>query len=391
MKNLIKAVALGMLLMLPVMLVSAPQSDAQERTKSFTVSKGGTLEVRVEGGDIKISVWEKNEVVVKAEGIDDEDLDRLKMKQRGNDVVVEFRNRGGWGGWGGWDGGHLRFDITVPSQYNADLRTAGGDIDVRGGVNGTIKGSTSGGDVSIDNVKGGKVDLSTSGGDMRTGDVQGDVTLKTSGGNIEMGVVGGEAYVSTSGGDISVKSVGKSLRASTSGGNIDIGDIGGEAKVSTSGGDIKIRRVSGSVTMSTAGGNIELDGASGTVKSTTAGGDISLQNITGSIEASTAGGNVVAELRPTGKGSSKLSSAGGDINLSIPEDAKATIEATIRIQGRWSSRKSDYKVRSDFKADTYDQDDEEREIRATYKLNGGGELIELKTVNSDITIKKARK
>lgn len=387
MKNLLKGLVLVVLLLLPGMLASARQSDNEQRTKSFNVSKGGTLEVRVEGGDIKISVWEKNEVLVKAEGIDDDDLDRLKMKQSGNDVLVEFRNRGGWGGWGG---NHLRFDITVPSQYNADLHTAGGDIDVRGSVSGTIKGATSGGDVSIDNVKGGKVDLSTSGGDMHAGDVQGDVTLKTSGGNIEMGVVGGEAYVATSGGDITVKSVGKSLRANTSGGNIEIGDVGGEAKVSTSGGDIKVRKVSGSATMSTAGGNIDLDGASGTVKASTAGGDISLQNITGSIDASTAGGNVEAELRPSGKGRSKLTSAGGEIVLSIPEDAKATIEATIRIQGRWSSRRSDYKVRSDFKADSYEQNDDDREIRATYKLNGGGELIELKTVNSDITLKRAR-
>ncbi|HCA80318.1 MAG TPA: hypothetical protein DEP53_11365 [Bacteroidetes bacterium] len=388
MKNLLKGLLFGVLLLIPGLLASAGQSDNDQRTKSFTVAKGGTLEVRVEGGDIKISVWEKNEVLVKAEGIDDDDLDRLKMKQSGNDVLVEFRNRGGWGGWGG---SHLRFDITVPSQYNANLHTSGGDIDVRGSVNGTIKGSTSGGDVTIDNVKGGKVDLSTSGGDMRAGDVQGDVTLKTSGGNIEMGVVGGEAYVATSGGDITVKSVGKSLRANTSGGNIEIGDVGGEAKVSTSGGDIKVRKVSGSATMSTSGGNIDLDGASGTVKASTAGGDIALQNITGSIDASTAGGNVEAELRPSGKGRSKLASAGGEIILSIPEDAKATIEATIRIQGRWSSRRSDYKVRSDFKADSYEQNDEDREIRATYKLNGGGELIELKTVNSDITLKRARR
>ena len=388
MKNLLKGLLFGVLLLIPGLLASAGQSDNDQRTKSFTVAKGGTLEVRVEGGDIKISVWEKNEVLVKAEGIDDDDLDRLKMKQSGNDVLVEFRNSGGWGGWGG---SHLRFDITVPSQYNANLHTSGGDIDVRGSVNGTIKGSTSGGDVTIDNVKGGKVDLSTSGGDMRAGDVQGDVTLKTSGGNIEMGVVGGEAYVATSGGDITVKSVGKSLRANTSGGNIEIGDVGGEAKVSTSGGDIKVRKVSGSATMSTSGGNIDLDGASGTVKASTAGGDIALQNITGSIDASTAGGNVEAELRPSGKGRSKLASAGGEIILSIPEDAKATIEATIRIQGRWSSRRSDYKVRSDFKADSYEQNDEDREIRATYKLNGGGELIELKTVNSDITLKRARR
>lgn len=388
MKNLNRTTVLSIMLVIPLVLAFARQAQGDERTKSFTVAKGGKLEVRVEGGDIKINVWEKNEVLVRAEGIDDDDLDRLKMKQSGNDVYVEFRNRGGWGRW---SSGHMRFDITVPSQFNANLHTAGGDIDVRGTLNGLVKGATSGGDVTLANVKGGNVDLSTSGGDMKTGDVQGDVTLRTSGGDIEMGVVGGEANVSTSGGDISIKGVGKSLRANTSGGNIDIGDVGGEAKVSTSGGDIKVRKVTGSATVSTSGGNIELDGASGYVKASTAGGDVSLRNITGSVDASTAGGNVDAEINPAGKGRSKLTSAGGEIVLAIPEDAKATIEATIRIQGRWSSRKNDYKVRSDFKSDSYEQDDGEREIRATYKLNGGGELIELKTVNSDITIRKARK
>jgi DUF4097 and DUF4098 domain-containing protein YvlB len=388
MKNSIRMIVAGALLALPLMLAFGRCADDDSRTKSFTVNKGGTLEVRVDGGDIRINVWDKNEVLVKAEGIDEEDLDRLKMTQSGNDVIVEFRNRRSWGGWGS---SHLRFDITVPSQYNADLHTSGGDIEVRGGVNGMIKGSTSGGDVKIESVKGGKVDLSTSGGDMRTGDVQGDVTLRTSGGNIEMGVVSGEANVSTSGGDITVKSVGKSLKANTSGGNIDIGDVGGEAKVSTSGGDIRVRKVSGSASMSTSGGNIELEGASGFVKANTAGGDIKLDNITGSIEASTAGGNVDAELRPSGKGRSKLTSAGGEIILAIPEEAKATIEATIRVQDRWSWRRSEYKVRSEFKYDSYEENEDEHEIRATYKLNGGGELIELKTVNSDITLKKARK
>jgi DUF4097 and DUF4098 domain-containing protein YvlB len=245
--------------------------------------------------------------------------------------------------------------------------------------------------VKLEDVKGGKVDLSTSGGDMRTGDIQGDVTLRTSGGNIEMGVVGGEASVKTSGGDITVKSVGKSHVASTSGGNIEIGDVGGEARVSTSGGDVHVRRVTGNASLNTSGGNIELEGASGTVKANTSGGDITLQNITGSIEAATAGGDVRAELKPSGKGRSKLSSAGGEISLSVPEEAKATIEATIRLQDHWGSSKGRYKVKSDFKADTYEQDQDEHEIHATYKLNGGGDTIELKTVNSDITIRKLRK
>ena len=388
MKGQTRLLIATVLVAVPMLLAFSGFIEDDSRSKTFTVGKGGTLEVSVDGGDITISVWDKNEVFVKADGIDDEDLDRLKMKQSGNDVRVEFRNRRGWSGW---NSSHLRIEITIPSQYNADLHTSGGDITVRGTVDGKISGGTSGGNVKLENVKGGRVELSTSGGDMKTGDVQGDVVLKTSGGNIEMGIVGGEANIGTSGGDIVVKSVGKSLKAHTSGGNIDIGDVGGEARVSTSGGDVSVRKVTGNATLGTSGGNIRLESASGTVKANTSGGDISLRNISGSIDASTSGGDVDAELRPSGKGRSKLSSSGGEIKLSIPDDAKATIEATIRIQDHWGSRKNKYKVISDFKAESYENDQDEEEIRATYKLNGGGDVIELKTVNSDISIRKLRK
>jgi len=388
MKKQARMLVATILVAVPMLLAFGGFVEDDSRSKSFTVAKGGALSVSVDGGDIRISVWDKNEVYVKVDGIDEEDLDRLKMKQDGNDVRVEFRNRRSWGGW---NSSHLRFEITVPSQYNADLHTSGGDITVHGTVNGKVSGATSGGNVKLEDVKGGRVDLSTSGGDMTTGDVQGDVTLRTSGGNIEMGVVGGEANVSTSGGDIVVKGVGKSLKANTSGGNIDIGDVGGEARVSTSGGDVRVRKVTGNATLSTSGGNISLESASGTVKANTSGGDISLRNISGAIDAATSGGDVDAELRPSGKGRSKLASAGGQITLAVPEDAKATIEATIRLQDHWGSSKGRYKVKSEFKADSYEQDQDESEIRATYKLNGGGDVIELKTVNSDISIRKLRK
>ncbi len=372
---------------LPILMAFTPLDDQSTRSKSFTVTKGGLIEVSVDGGDIRVSSWEKNEVFVRAEGIDEDNLDRLKMDQSGNTVRVEYRNRRGW------NSGHTRFEISVPTQFNTDLRTSGGDIEIRGDIDGRIKGSTSGGDVILGNLSKGTVDLSTSGGDMRTGDIQGDVNLRTSGGDIELGKVGGNADVKTSGGDIRVVSVGKTLKASTSGGDISIGDVGGEATVSTSGGDVKVRRVAGWASLSTSGGNIELLGASGKVKANTSGGDIRLEDITGSIEAATAGGDVSAELKPTGTGRSRLSSAGGEITLFIPENAKATIEAIIEIEGRWGRRNKEYEIKSDFKEDTYDKsgrDDDDREIRAIYKLNGGGEDIMLRTVNSNIYIKKLR-
>jgi len=152
MKTQTRLLIAAILVAVPMLLAFGGIIDDDSRSKTFTVGKGGTLEVSVDGGDIRISVWDKNEVLVRVDGIDEEDLDRLKMKQSGNDVRVEYRNRRSWGGW---NSGHMRFEITVPANYNADLRTSGGDITLKGTVNGKITGATSGGDVKLEDVKGG--------------------------------------------------------------------------------------------------------------------------------------------------------------------------------------------------------------------------------------------
>ncbi len=378
----IRTLGLALALVALASLASA-RGDEGTRTKSFTVSKGGTLEISTGVGDVHIKPWDKNEVVVTVDGLDDEELQRVKMTQNGNTVRVSFRPS-----WGSHSG-HVLFEASVPAQFNLDMNTSGGDITIAGTMNGKIDGSTAGGDIKIGTITGGPVEMSTSGGDIEAGNMQGDGRLKTAGGDIKVGAVNGTLEVATSGGDITVESVAKSLEAKTAGGDIQIGDVGGEARVSTSGGGISVGKVSGKVTMSTAGGDLELKGASGRVVARTSGGDVRLRGVTGSIEAKTAGGEVDAELVPSGKGDSKLTSAGGNIRLAVPENAKVTIEATIRIDG-WGRRAERYKVRSEFKQESYETDTDAGEIRAVYKLNGGGDLIELQTVNADIDIRKLR-
>ena len=218
-------------------------SDEGARSKSFSVSKGGSVEISTSIGDIQISTWEKNEVYVNVEGLDEEDISQVKMSQNGNVVRVSYRTR-----WG--DGsGHVRFDVNVPSQFNLDLNTSGGDLEVKGGLTGKIDGSTSGGDIKLGNVFGGPVDVSTSGGDISTGKLEGEGHLKTAGGDIHVGSVNGSLYASTSGGSIRVETVSKTLDAKTAGGDIVIGDVGGEARVSTSGGDVNVGKVSGKATL----------------------------------------------------------------------------------------------------------------------------------------------
>jgi hypothetical protein len=165
------------------------------RSKSFQVGKGGTVEVSTSVGDIRITTWEKNEVFVSVEGLDDEGLDKVKMTQSGNVVRVSYRSR-----WN--DGsGHLRFEINVPQQFNLDMNTSGGDLIVKGDITGKIEGSTSGGDIKLENCAGGPVEVTTSGGDIAAGKIEGEGNLKTAGGDIRVGSVYGHVRWRYSSGD----------------------------------------------------------------------------------------------------------------------------------------------------------------------------------------------
>jgi DUF4097 and DUF4098 domain-containing protein YvlB len=357
----------------------ASAQHSQRKSKSFNVGKGGTLEVSLSDCDIRVTTWEKNEVSVSFVVSDEED--DVQMSQQGN--TVRITDRGGWSD-------AERFEISVPSQFHLHLETTSGDIAVRGKLTGNITAQTSAGNVRVGDVEG-TVEMRTSGGDVRAGKIVGNGTLITSGGEIGVASATGELELKSSGGNISVGNVGKSLRAKTAGGDILIGDVGGEASVSTAGGNVHVGKVSGRANLSTSGGDIELHGGTGVIKASTSGGNVALANIAGSVEAKTSGGDIIAELTPSGKGKSRLSSAAGMIRLSLPENAKATIVARIRIQGRWRAQKYEYTVRSDFKEESSTRNDDERLIESRFVLNGGGEDITLETVNSDIEIRKLKK
>ncbi len=353
-------------------------SAAFGQAKTIQVSKGGTLEVKLSGGDINIRTSDRNEVSVR--GDEGESESSLNVTQNGSTIRVTRRDEDG-----GYEDGNV--NITIPSQFNLHLKTSYGEITVDGKLVGEAEAETGGGGISLDDVVG-TVDLSTSGGDVSTGSVNGDGNLRTSGGNIDVKSAGGRLDVRTSGGDITVGNVGKTLRAETSGGDVVIGEVGGEAKVATSGGNIRTGRANGKVSLSTSGGDIELSGGNGTISAATSGGNVNIKNVSGSVDASSSGGDITAELKPSGKGRSRLTTAAGNIALYLPADAKASIDARIRVQGYWRGQHEEYTIQSDFAADKSSQNKDEHEITAHYTLNGGGEQITLETVNSDIQIRK---
>ena len=117
----------------------------------------------------------------------------LDFRQKGRDVFVKatYRRGGFWSGnWG--NRLRLRFCITVPQQYNVDLKTGGGSIRVSD-LEGSIVSRTSGGILQFGHVSG-SVWGHTSGGSINVAGCAGPVTVDTSGGSIRIGRVDGPVH-----------------------------------------------------------------------------------------------------------------------------------------------------------------------------------------------------
>ena len=374
-------------IILLIILFAANILTAQKesrKTETFQVSKDGELEVYTNPGDITIETWDKNEVVVKMRGEDeDSDIREVKIEQRNKRIVVKYDSRWGWSEI-------IDFIITVTKNFNVILNSTGGDVEFRNDINGNIDVNTSAGDLTMANVSG-SLSLNTQGGDIRLRDVNGSLDANTQGGDIRIGKISGKsARVNTQGGDISITSIGSDAKVKTYGGEIRIGDIDGSADVTTYGGDVELGNVGGSVKMETYGGNLSLQSAKGDVEASTYAGDIDLKNVKGSVRAKTNAGNITAVLYPTGKNRSSLKTSNGEVTLYLPENAKANIEASIQVRGWWKEMKDEFYVKSDFSGGTNKFDDDEKEITASYTLNGGGEKITISTFNSNIKIRKIR-
>jgi len=391
-KTLGQWAALLLLASQPHALLAAASDDIDQE---FLVAPGGTLVVNSDSGPIAVRTWDREVVRVQVRNTDGFEMD---VAQEGDDVIVIADREGGLFRFGS---SSIRFAIDVPRQYNVDLETGGGSIEVAP-IEGTVRADTSGGRIEIGRVSGGDVFADTSGGRIEIADVDGNVSADTSGGSITVGNVTGNVQADTSGGSIRIGDVGGDIYADTSGGNIEVGDGSGRVELDTSGGTIRagwamgplIADTSGgniyldgsdtSVEADTSGGNIEIERSNGPVYADTSGGSIQIRQSRGPIRADTAGGRVEAELLAFSgarDATVELESSGGDVIVRIPADHGARIVADLEVSRR---ARGDYRIYTDFPITI--QEDDRGNILGRGEINGGGDPIYLETQNSDIHI-----
>ena len=244
--------------------------------RKFNVKSGGTLYVKTDRGSIEVTSGNTEEVEVRISAdfnslSKEEFLEDFKVvfDQTGNNISVEGIVDSHWSRR--WNNVHIEFVITVPEEYNVELKTSGGKI-------------------SVENIEG-DLDLHTSGSDIRLSNIKGHIEGKTSGGNIS------------------------------------VRDIEGEIEVKTSGGGIEIDHVIGNVTAKTSGGSIEINQASGEVRAKTSGGGIEVSEVSGSINASTSGGSVRASFVGQPKNDCSIKTSGGSVKVSLDQDVRVYVDA----------------------------------------------------------------
>jgi len=393
-----KTVALAALSALLV-LSAAWSADRETQTREIPVSPGGLLTIDLEsGGEIEILGADvsaaKVEYSVRADEVGYYDI-AVNPKKGGLEIKTELKRRA--------DNTHgVDFKITLPKKFNIELSSMGGGLTIEN-LEGSFSGKTMGGELVLRGVRG-RARLVTMGGEIKLTDSDLNGSLKTMGGPVLFRNVTGEVDGSSMGGLVryeNVKDSGGRYRAPD-----QISDSGVTSKtvvLSTMGGKIEVDDAPEGAKVHTMGGPVRIVNARKFVEATTMGGDMRIKVQDGWINATTMGGDITADVENSLGGGDKgirLESMSGDIVLTIPAGLPLKFDLTIDYR---KNSDQNYRIISDFPVQeerTQNWEYPEREDRGSGNARkyifgkgstGGGTIdVEIKTVNGNITIRKAR-
>ena len=373
-------------------------------TKTFEIGSGGALDIETVGAVTVVGADRSNVEVEETVSVYTSNRDRAERLAA--ELEAEYST----------DGTTLRiqtndnvrssrlswsFEVRVPRRFDVDVATSSGPVQISD-IQGRVNGETSGGPASIRNIdgtvygetRGGPVNLEqisgdatgeTYGGPISARDIGGVLDAETYGGPISVVGIGKDARLETAGGGISVRDVSGSLRAETAGGGISIQSVGGNVFAETAGGGIECSEIGGSLDAETAGGDIEGSGIGGPVTVRTRAGDIELSGVAASITAETSVGDIEVQMVAAGSDNSSLNASHGDVRLTMPGDIAVRLD--IEVRSSWGGGIDRDDIESDFPI-TLESDRDERSVRATGELNGGGPTIQIRTRGGSVEIRR---
>ncbi len=283
-----------------------PERDADQQVVNQQIPANTAIEVQNPRGDVSVTTGDGNSIQVQAHEVAFADSDENAKKifdaeaahvtVSGNSVLVKSESN---------QSGRLNLAITVPKTAQVTVNAGHGDVTAAGlgaGVNVTANH----GDVRLSTIQGSvQVHFSSDRGDFSAHDVQGDVTADGNCNDLTLSEIKGKV---TMNGEIF--------------GDVHFENVGGPVHVHTSMTELDLAQLPGDLTLDSD--DLRVTQAKGQVRVTTKAKDVDLSQIYGNIYVDDSRGQISVE--PAGNYSIEARNGKGDVEVTLPPDASATID-----------------------------------------------------------------
>lgn len=215
--------------------------------------------------------------------------------------------------------------------------------------------------------------------------VEGNYRYATSIGDVRIQEVRGEADIFTGAGEVQLGSVSGALRVRSHGGPLHLGDVTGPLTATTRAGSITVDAARRGGEIATQGGTIRLLYAGGPTRLVSGGGDITVRRAGAPINAMTSSGDIFITMDPSAKAHAiTATSEKGNVVMHVSSKFGADVDATIVTNDPAS-----HAIVSEVPGLSISREQVgggKTRIRATGKINGGGERMELNATDGGIRI-----
>ena len=332
-----------------------PEHDLDQKALSATIAANGSVEIHNPRGDISITAGDGPDVQVQAHevALADSDSDARKIFDTeaahvtvsGNAVLVKSD---------GNNSGRINLTITVPKTARVIVNAGRGDL-TAAGLGAGINITASHGDVHLSAISGSvQVHSSTDKHDISAHQVDGDLTIDGSCNDLTLSEIKGK-----------VAQTGEIL------GDVHMENVSGAVHLHTSVTDLQVAELPGDLTLDSD--DLRVSQARGQVRIVTHAKDIDLNQIYGDTFVDDTRGEI--SIEPAGPYSVDAKNGKGDVSVTLPPNASATVSARTRN----GDIASDYTMP--------EVGDGENKV-ANFRIGSGSAKITLSADVGDLHIKK---
>jgi DUF4097 and DUF4098 domain-containing protein YvlB len=337
-------------------MLGRPQHDQDQQVLNTQIPANATIEIQNPRGDVSITAGDSNAIQVQAHQVAYADSDEKARKifeseaahvtVSGNAVLLKSE---------GNSSGRVNLTVALPKSARVTVNAGRGDVTAAGlGAGANITAGH--GDIHLNTITGSvQVHFSTDKGDFSAHQVDGDITADGRCNDLTLSEVKGKVVLN---GDIF--------------GEAHMENLAGPVHLHTSVTDLELGSLPGDMTLNDE--DLRVTEAKGQVRVTTHSKNVDLSQIYGDINVEDRDGNISIEPAGPYAVEAKSNSGKGDLELTLPPNASATVNA--------------YTHNGDILSDYPVSLPEGESKRVAFTVGSGATKINLTTDVGDVRIKK---